>query len=191
MLYNLVVMGTSCVGKSALTVHLVHNRFVEEYDPTIEDSYLLQTVVDGEACQLDILDTTGLEEYYRLRDQYMRWGEGFLFVYAVDDLYSFESVHGLWDKLRRIKKTDYVPMVLVANKTDKACWRVDSTLGQEVAKSFGVPFVETSAKTRKGVEHAFHELVREIRRSAAAKELSGPLDAEHVLGCGLKHCTIL
>jgi small GTP-binding protein len=49
------------VGKSALTIQLIQNHFVEEYDPTIEDSYRKQVVIDGETCQLDILDTAGQE----------------------------------------------------------------------------------------------------------------------------------
>ena len=39
------------------------NSFVDEYDPTIEDSYRKQVVIDGETCLLDILDTAGQEEY--------------------------------------------------------------------------------------------------------------------------------
>ena len=35
--------------------------------------------------------------------------------------------------------------------------------GRDLAKNFGVPFMETSAKTRVNVEESFHELVREIR----------------------------
>ncbi len=37
--------------------------FIDEYDPTIEDSYRKQVVIDGETCLLDILDTAGQEEY--------------------------------------------------------------------------------------------------------------------------------
>lgn len=51
------------MGKSALTIQLIQNHFVEEYDPTIEDSYRKQVVIDGETCLLDILDTAGQEEY--------------------------------------------------------------------------------------------------------------------------------
>lgn len=51
------------VGKSALTIQLIQNHFVDEYDPTIEDSYRKQVVIDGETCLLDILDTAGQEEY--------------------------------------------------------------------------------------------------------------------------------
>lgn len=34
----------------------------------------------------------------------------------------------------------------------------------KVAKQYGIPFVETSAKTRMGVDDAFYTLVREIRK---------------------------
>ena len=37
------------------------------YDPTIEDSYRKQTVVDGEVAMLDVLDTAGQEEYSAMR----------------------------------------------------------------------------------------------------------------------------
>ena len=55
--YKLVVVGAGGVGKSALTIQLIQNHFVDEYDPTIEDSYRKQVVIDGETCLLDILDT--------------------------------------------------------------------------------------------------------------------------------------
>ncbi|CAF89306.1 unnamed protein product, partial [Tetraodon nigroviridis] len=65
----------------------------DEYDPTIEDSYRKQVVIDGETCLLDILDTAGQEEYSAMRDQYMRTGEGFLCVFAINNTKSFEDIH--------------------------------------------------------------------------------------------------
>ncbi|XP_007495704.1 GTPase NRas-like [Monodelphis domestica] len=190
MLYKLVVMGSCKVGKSALTIQLVKNCFVPDYDPTIEDSYHTQLVVDGEPCQLDIVDTTGSEEYQSHRQEFMRRGQGFLCVYAVDDIKSFVDVNIFLDQLRRIRDTDRVPLVLVANKTDKADCLVTRELGQEAARSFRVPFVETSAKTRPSVERAFGELVREIRRFSV-QELRHRRDAEHDRGCGFTPCHIM
>lgn len=37
-----MVVGAGGVGKSALTIQLIQNHFVDEYDPTIEDSYRKQ-----------------------------------------------------------------------------------------------------------------------------------------------------
>ncbi|KAL3987286.1 hypothetical protein ACER0C_014401 [Sarotherodon galilaeus] len=127
--YKLVVVGAG------------GNHFVDEYDPTIE-----QVVIDGETCLLDILDT------------YMRTGEGFLCVFAINNSKSFEDVH-----LYRYRKSCgfTVPMVLVGNKSDLSTRTVKTQQAQELARSYGVPFVETSAKTR---QEAFYSLVREIRR---------------------------
>ncbi|GBP97598.1 Ras-like protein 1 [Eumeta japonica] len=155
--------------KSALTIQLIQNHFVDEYDPTIEDSYRKQVVIDGETCLLDILDTAGQEEYSAMRDQYMRTG-GFLLVFAVNSAKSFEDIGSYREQIKRVKDAEEVPMVLVGNKCDLHAWAVDMAQAREVAKQYGVPFVETSAKTRMGVDDAFYTLVREIRKD---KELRG------------------
>ena len=59
--FHLCPLTAGGVGKSALTIQLIQNHFVDEYDPTIEDSYRKQVVIDGETCLLDILDTAGQE----------------------------------------------------------------------------------------------------------------------------------
>jgi len=41
---------------------------------------------------------------------------------------------------------------------------VSTIEGQELAKNYGCPFVESSAKTRTRVDDCFFELVKEIRR---------------------------
>ena len=99
------------MGKSALTIQLIQNHFVDEYDPTIEDSYRKQVVIDGETCLLDILDTAGQEEYSAMRDQYMRTGEGFLCVFAIDNMKSFEDVESYRGQIRRVKDADDIPMI--------------------------------------------------------------------------------
>jgi GTPase SAR1 family protein len=38
-------------------------------DPTIEDSYRKQVVIDDETALLDILDTAGQEEFSSMQDQ--------------------------------------------------------------------------------------------------------------------------
>ena len=51
------------MGKSALTIQFVQSHFVDEYDPTIEDSYRKQCVIDDVSAWLDVLDTAGQDEY--------------------------------------------------------------------------------------------------------------------------------
>ena len=57
------VLGCGAVGKSALTIRFVTNNFLEEYDPTIEDSYRKQVMIGGKSLVFDILDTAGKEEF--------------------------------------------------------------------------------------------------------------------------------
>ncbi|CAL8368664.1 unnamed protein product [Boreogadus saida] len=157
--YNrLVVVGAGGVGKSALTIQLIQNHFVDEYDPTIEDSYRKQVVIDGETCLLDILDTAGQEEYSAMRDQYMRTGEGFLCVFAINNTKSFEDIHHYREQIKRVKDSEDVPMVLGGQQQ-----------AQDLARSYVIPFIETSAKTRQRVEDAFYTLVREIRLHRLSK----------------------
>ncbi|VUZ57190.1 unnamed protein product [Hymenolepis diminuta] len=162
--YKLVVVGAGGVGKSALTIQLTQNLFVHEYDPTIEDSYRKQVRIDGETCMLDILDTAGQEEYSAMRDQYMRTGEGFLCVFAVNNAKSFEDINQYREQVKRVKDADEVPMVLIGNKVDLSVRTVETAKAEAVAKEYNIPYVETSAKTRQGVEEAFFTLVREIRK---------------------------
>ncbi|VDK84803.1 unnamed protein product [Dibothriocephalus latus] len=129
-----------------------------------EDSYRKQVNIDGETCMLDILDTAGQENYSAMRDQYMRTGEGFLLVFAVNNAKSFEDIEQYREQIKRVKDADEVPMVLIGNKVDLQVRTVDAKNAQSVAREYGIPYVETSAKTRQGVEDAFFTLVREIRK---------------------------
>ncbi|KYQ93088.1 Ras GTPase [Tieghemostelium lacteum] len=163
--YKLVIVGGGGVGKSALTIQLIQNHFIDEYDPTIEDSYRKQVTIDEETCLLDILDTAGQEEYSAMRDQYMRTGQGFLCVYSITSRSSFDEIESFREQILRVKDKDRVPMIVVGNKCDLESERqVTTGEGQDLAKSFGCPFLETSAKIRVNVEEAFYSLVREIRK---------------------------
>jgi hypothetical protein len=44
--------------------------FLSDYNPTIEDAYRCQRLIDGEAVQLDILDTAGQGTYQLLNPQW-------------------------------------------------------------------------------------------------------------------------
>jgi GTPase KRas protein len=163
--YKLVVVGGGGVGKSCLTIQLIQSHFVDEYDPTIEDSYRKQCEIDDEVALLDVLDTAGQEEYSAMREQYMRTGEGFLLVYDITSRQSFEEITTFQQQILRVKDKDNFPMVVAGNKCDLEGEReVSRQEGEALARSFGCKFIETSAKSRINVDKAFYDIVREIRR---------------------------
>jgi len=163
--YKLVVVGGGGVGKSALTIQFIQSHFVDEYDPTIEDSYRKQCVIDDEVALLDVLDTAGQEEYSAMREQYMRTGEGFLLVYSITSRNSFEEITQFHQQILRVKDRDYFPVIVVANKSDLEYERqVGHHEGIELSRNFACQFIETSAKNRSNVDDAFYQLVREIRK---------------------------
>ncbi|KAK9458505.1 ras family-domain-containing protein [Lipomyces oligophaga] len=163
--YKLVVVGGGGVGKSALTIQLIQSHFVDEYDPTIEDSYRKQCAIDNEVALLEVLDTAGQEEYSAMREQYMRAGQGFLLVYSITSRASFQEILSFQQQILRVKDKCYFPMIVVGNKCDLETERqISQQEGKKLAADFKCSFIETSAKQRINVDEAFYNLVREIRR---------------------------
>ncbi|KAI8903773.1 small GTPase superfamily, partial [Gorgonomyces haynaldii] len=159
----IVVVGGGGVGKSALTIQFIQSQFVDEYDPTIEDSYRKQCTIDGEVALLDVLDTAGQEEYSAMREQYMRTGEGFICVYSVTSRSSFEEIPAFYQQILRVKDRDHYPIILVANKCDLMEERVVSRQeGLDLAARFDCRLLETSAKLRINVDECFYGLVQEV-----------------------------
>ncbi|XP_061557081.1 ras-related protein R-Ras [Phyllopteryx taeniolatus] len=163
--FKLVVVGGGGVGKSALTIQFIQSYFVSDYDPTIEDSYTKICTVDGKDTRLDILDTAGQEEFGAMREQYMRSGEGFLLVFALNDRGSYHEVQKFHTQILRVKDRDDFPMLLVGNKADLEQQRVISREdAQAFARENRIHYMEASAKNRYNVDEAFMELVRIVRR---------------------------
>eukprot|EP00092_Neocalanus_flemingeri_P004467 GFUD01004806.1.p1 GENE.GFUD01004806.1~~GFUD01004806.1.p1 ORF type:complete len:227 (+),score=56.02 GFUD01004806.1:318-998(+) len=163
--YRIVVLGDGGVGKSALTLQYVQHNFIDYHDPTIEDAYQQRTVIDSEPCLLDILDTAGQVEFTAMREQYMRCGEGFIICYSITDRHSFNEAVEYRNLITKVRATEEVPVILVANKVDLEQTRrlVETSEGQALATKFGCSFYETSAAHRRHVDDVFHTLVREIR----------------------------
>jgi len=159
--YRIVVLGSGGVGKSALTLRLISDEFAEEYDPTIEDSYRKQVMIEGEPALLDVLDTAGQEEYASLQDQWIREGDGYLIVFSITSQTTLSEASILRDKIIRIRDTETFPLVLAGNKCDLNSERdVSKEMGKEKASSWNCPFYETSAKTKINSEECFFEVVK-------------------------------
>lgn len=168
--YSLVVLGSGGVGKSALTVKFVSGKFVDKYDPTIEDFYHKDIIVDGVHHTLEILDTAGTEQFSSLRDLYIKNGQCFLVVYNLTSRQTFCDIRNMRDNIMKIKGLSQraeksVPIVLVGNKADLAIAghrEVDRQESENLAAQWCCPYMETSARDDVGVSEAFLEAVRQL-----------------------------
>ncbi|ESO06541.1 hypothetical protein HELRODRAFT_154062 [Helobdella robusta] len=171
--YKVVVLGSGGVGKSALTVKFVSGKFVEKYDPTIEDFYRKEIEVDGAPSVLEILDTAGTEQFASMRDLYIKNGQGFVVVYSITSLQTFQDIKTMREQILRVKGRDKVPILLVGNKCDLSPQReVQSMEGSALAQLWNCPFIEASAKSTRNVDEVFIEIVREINCFLVSKESS-------------------
>ena len=88
--FKVVILGSGGVGKSAITMKFVTGNFMEKYDPTIEDFYRKEIEIDQAPAMLEILDTAGTEQFASMRDLYIKNGQGFIIVYSITSLQTFQ-----------------------------------------------------------------------------------------------------
>jgi len=106
------------------------------------------------------------EEYSAMREQYMRSGEGFVLVFAINYLGQvLKRIQTFYQQILRVKDTDFIPpMTLVGNKCDMENEQeISTTEGKDLARKMNAKFVETSARYRVNVDEAYYSLVRSIR----------------------------
>ena len=82
-LLNIVVIGLGGVGKSAIILKFLRGKFITDYDPTIEETYRKDIIVDGKPFTISIIDTAGQEDYVTFRDKCLRRGHGYIYVYSL------------------------------------------------------------------------------------------------------------
>jgi len=161
--WRITVLGDGGVGKTALAVQYMLGCFVETYDPTIEDAYRKQALVDERMCFIEVIDTAGQEEYATLRDQWVREGQGFVLVYSISSRSSFDRLEVFRQSMLRVKGENPT-FILVGNKADRNSEReVLREEGQAKARDLGCEFLETSARTAYNVERLFNTLIRTLR----------------------------
>uniref|UniRef100_UPI00358F08E0 ras-related and estrogen-regulated growth inhibitor-like isoform X2 n=1 Tax=Myxine glutinosa TaxID=7769 RepID=UPI00358F08E0 len=54
---RVLVLGQSCVGKTAMIVRFLTGRFIGDYDPTLETVYKHSIKIDGDLVDFEIFDT--------------------------------------------------------------------------------------------------------------------------------------
>jgi GTPase KRas len=165
---TIYVLGDGGVGKSCLTLRFVNNNFIEDYDPTIEDSYTKNVLVDNVNHIVEIVDTAGQEEYSSMRYDWIKNADGILLIYSIDNQTSIIQLEYIMDEIFRIKE---IPIILVGNKCDLKEREISKEQGIQLAKQWNVKFYETSAKTLINNKIIFYEMIKLISKKREYNEI--------------------
>ena len=158
------------MGKSSLTYRFINYDAPQEHDPTIEDRYKSKTTIEDQEYDIEILDTAGEEDYQNMMDMWINFGEGFLLVFAINDSESFKLLPKKRERILKTKLGEKCPIMLVGNKQDLDSERqVEFSEAKALADSWGVEYIETSAKTNFNCKEAFEQLAVKIVRYKKSK----------------------
>lgn len=95
IIFKLVLLGESSVGKSSLVLRFVKGQFHEFQESTIGAAFLTQTVqIDDTTVKFEIWDTAGQERYHSLAPMYYRGAQAAIVVYDISNKETFHK--GKW-----------------------------------------------------------------------------------------------
>ncbi|XP_053718706.1 ras-related protein Rab-25-like [Synchiropus splendidus] len=171
--FKVVLIGESGVGKSNLLARFTKNEFNHDSRTTIGVEFSTRTIqLDNYIIKAQIWDTAGLERYRAITSAYYRGAVGALLVYDITKQPTYESAER-WLKELYDHADPHMVVMLVGNKTDLESIR---TVPTEEAKDFAeknnLMFMETSAMDSTNVEEAFNEVLTEIHRKVASREVT-------------------
>ncbi len=172
---KLVVLGRSLVGKTALTFRFINDQFPKDHDTTIEDQYKTIININGQQVKLEILDTAGQDDYQSMLETWINSGSGFLLVYSIDDIESFNEIKIKLNKIIKLKEKDIFSCIIVGNKCDldENRRKVPKNVAEEYAKSKNVAFVEASALKTINVKEAFIKVAYDLMDKKQRKKSGG------------------
>ncbi|KAF1998862.1 seryl-tRNA synthetase [Amniculicola lignicola CBS 123094] len=164
---KIALVGTRAVGKSSLTVQFVDGHFVESYYPTIENTFSKIIKYKNQEFATEIIDTAGQDEYSILNSKHFIGIHGYMIVYSVASKQSFEMARIIRDKILNHLGTDWVPLVIVGNKSDlrPEQRQVTADDGRALAAEFNCAWTESSARHNENVQKAFDLMIEQVEKA--------------------------
>ncbi|KAL2884732.1 GTP-binding protein rhb1 [Ceratocystis lukuohia] len=169
---KMALVGSRSVGKSSIAVQFTEGHFVDSYYPTIENTFIKPLRFKGQEYQAEIVDTAGLDEYSILNSKHFIGTHGYLMVYSVASLTSFEMIQVIRDKILNQLGTEDVPITIVGNKSDlrPEQRQVSVEDGKKLAVKWGCAWTEASARYNENITKAFELMIGEIEKSQSPDE---------------------
>ena len=117
------------------------------------------------------MDTAGQDEYSIFNSKHAIGIHGYILVYSIASIQSFEMIQTIREKILNYAGMDWVPIVIVGNKSDLFTQRqVTVEQVKQLSLDWKCCFIETSAKLNQNIQKVFEMMICEIEKPNETNE---------------------
>ena len=163
MMFKVVLVGDSFVGKTNIMSKYLKNEFHEDSKATVGVEFgSKQFNIEGHAIKAQIWDTAGQERYKAITSAYYKGAKGAFVVYDITRKGSFESIDKWVNDLTGTADKK-ITIVIIGNKCDLEDQRqITKEQGEEKASKLEAAFLETSAFSGENLDKAFEMMMNQV-----------------------------
>ena len=167
MMFKVVLVGDSSVGKTNIMSKYLKNEFHEDSKATVGVEFgSKQFTIEGHSIKDQIWDTAGQERYKAITSAYYKGAKGAFIVYDITRKNSFDSIDK-WVNDLTASADKKLTILVIGNKCDLEDQRqVTKEQGEAKASSLQVAFLETSALSGENLNKAFEMMMNEIYKKS-------------------------
>ena len=171
MIFKMILIGDSGVGKTNILNRYINNTFSETTKSTV--GVELGTKVEeynNTKIKVQIWDTAGQERYKSITKTYYKGAKGAFIVYDITKKDSFKNIDKWIQDLREFGEDD-AAILIVGNKSDlEESREVTTDEVKKKAEVYKMAYCETSALKSKNINYAFQTLIKLVAEKMENKK---------------------
>ena len=163
ILYKIVIIGDSGVGKSNILSRYVRDEFSMDTKATVGVEFGSKIIsINNQQIKIQIWDTAGQEKYKSVSTIYYKGAKGALLVYDISRKETFNNLNRWINEIKN-NSDENINILLIGNKCDlEEARQISQEEAFQKAKEINAGFLEVSALQAANIEKAFMYLIQQI-----------------------------